>query len=142
MYNFTTQTEYFFIPSAKFAEVATTEEIQLARVYPVVNSVDINKVFRTKADAKRFTDAGFKLEYVTKTQFVINDQAIGTIGSKTIGPMVVIDRVDEKYSDNNGAYQVAYGRDAEGNEMSESNMYLPGECYKVGPVETNSICNV
>jgi hypothetical protein len=139
-YVFEKHTEHFFIPSAKFAAVATSDEIDACRVWPVVNSVDVNKVFRKKADAKRFTDAGFTLEYVTKTQFVIKDQAIGTIGSRTIGPMIVIDYVEDKYNDNNGAYQVAHGRDAEGNELSESNMYAPGAFFTVGPIDTNSIC--
>jgi hypothetical protein len=93
-YEFQTQTNYHFIPSAAFAAIATPEEISLARVYPVVNSVDINKVFRKASDAKRFITAGFKLTFVTKTQFVIDDQSIGTIGESTIGPMVVIDHVE------------------------------------------------
>lgn len=129
-----TQTQYFFIPSPSFSAVATAEEIALARVYPVVNSVDINKVFRKKADAKRFTDAGFNIEYVTKTQFVIKDQSIGQIGYKTIGPMIFVDRVEDKYDDSMGAYQVRFGYDAEGNEMSESNMYDTNSVYQVGPV--------
>jgi hypothetical protein len=130
-----TQTNYFFIPSASFAAIATSEELALARVYPVINEVDINKVYRKKADAKRFTDAGFKLKYVTKTQFVIDDQSIGTIGSSTIGPMVFIDKIDDKYDDSMGAYQVAYGRDAEGNEMSESDMYSTNSVFVLGEVK-------
>ena len=132
---FETQTIYTFIPSAAFAAIATTEELALARVYPVVNSVNINKVYRKKADALRFTNAGFKITYVTKTQFVIDDQSIGSIGESTIGPMIVIDRVEDKYDDSMGAYQVAYGRDALGNEMSESNMYSTNAYFKVGNVE-------
>ena len=132
MAQFETQTNYFFIPSAAFAAVATAEEIALARVFPVVNQVDINKVYRTKADAKRFTDAGFNIEYVTKTQFVLKDQSIGSIGSETIGPMVYIERVIDKYDDSMGAYQVAHGYDANGNEMYESNMYDPSSVYVVG----------
>ena len=135
MAQFETQTNYFFIPSAAFAAVATAEEISLARVFPVVNQVDINKVYRKKADAKRFTDAGFAIEYVTKTQVVVNDRRIGDIQSKTIGPIVFVDRVEDKYDDSMGAYQVAYGRDAEGNEMSQSNMYDTNAVYAVGPVE-------
>lgn len=133
-YQFETQTNYFFIPSAAFAAVATAEELALARVYPVVNEVNINKVFRKKADAKRFLDAGFNLSYVTKTQFVIDDQSIGSIGACTIGPMIVIDRVEDKYDASMGAYQVAYGRDARGNEMSESNMYCPSAVFTVGEI--------
>ena len=132
---FETQTIYTFIPSAAFAAIATTEELALAEVYPVVNSVRINKVYRKKADALRFANAGFKLTYVTKTQFVIDDQSIGSIGESTVGPMIVIDRVEDKYDDSMGAYQVAYGRDAEGNEMSESNMYSTNAYFKVGNVE-------
>jgi hypothetical protein len=129
---FQTQTIYTFIPSAAFAAIATTEELALAEVYPVVNSVRINKVYRKASDAKRFITAGFKLTFVTKTQFVIDDQSIGSIGESTIGPMIVIDRVEDKYDDSMGAYQVAYGRDAEGNEMSESNMYSTNAYFKVG----------
>ena len=80
MSKFETQTIYTFIPSAAFAAIATPEELALARVYPVVNSVDINKVYRKKADAARFMKAGFKITFVTKTQFVIDDQSIGSIG--------------------------------------------------------------
>jgi hypothetical protein len=101
----------------------------------VVNSVDINKVYRKASDAKRFINAGFKLTFVTKTQFVVDDQSIGSIGESTIGPMIVIDRVEDKYDDSMGAYQVAYGRDAVGNEMSESNMYSPNAYFTVGNVE-------
>lgn len=129
------QTIYTFIPSAAFAAIATNEELALARVYPVVNEVDINKVYRKKADAARFMNAGFKITFVTKTQFVLDDQSIGSIGESTIGPMIVIDRVEDKYNESMGAYQVAYGRDAEGNEMSESNMYSPNACFEVGNVE-------
>ena len=134
MSNFQTQTIYTFIPSAAFAAIATPEELALARVYPVVNSVDINKVYRKASDAKRFINAGFKLTFVTKTQFVIDDQSIGSIGESTIGPMIVIDRVEDKYDDSMGAYQVAYGRDAVGNEMSESNMYSPNAYFTVGEI--------
>lgn len=134
MAQFDTQTIYTFVPSAAFAAVATAEELSLVRVYPIVDAVDINKVFRKKADAKRFTDAGFAIKYVTKTQFVVNDRSIGDIQSKTIGPIVFVDRVDDKYDDSMGAYQVAYGRDAEGNEMSQSNMYDTNAVYTVGPV--------
>jgi hypothetical protein len=135
MAKFQSKEEFFFIPSKKFLAIATHGELSLAEVYPIVNSVRINKVYRKKADAKRFTDAGFKLEYVTKTQFVIDDQSIGTIGSHTIGPMVFIDKIDDKYDDSMGAYQVAYGRDAEGNEMSESNMYEPQSLFVLGEVK-------
>ena len=135
MAQFDTQTIYTFVPSAAFAAVATAEELSLVRVYPIVDAVDINKVFRKKADAKRFTDAGFTIKYVTKTQFVVNDRRIGDIQSKTIGPIVFVDRVEDKYDDSMGAYQVAYGRDAEGNEMSQSNMYDTNAVYAVGPVE-------
>lgn len=134
MAQFDTQTIYTFVPSAAFAAVATAEELSLVRVYPIVDAVNINKVFRKKADAKRFTDAGFAIEYVTKTQFVVNDRRIGDIQSKTIGPIVFVDRVEDKYDDSMGAYQVAYGRDAEGNEMSQSNMYDTNAVYTVGPV--------
>jgi hypothetical protein len=135
MSKFETKTIYTFIPSAAFAAIATPEELALAEVYPVVNSVRINKVYRKKADAARFMKAGFKITFVTKTQFVIDDQSIGSIGESTIGPMIVIDRVEDKYDDSMGAYQVAYGRDAVGNEMSESNMYDPRSVYTVGPVQ-------
>lgn len=133
-FKFEQQTEHFFIPSAKFAAVATPEEIATAQVYPIVNSVSISKVFRKKADAKRFADAGFNLTYVSKTQFVIDDQSIGSIGCNVVGPMVVIDRVDDKYDDSMGAYQVAHGRDADGNELSESNMYCGGAFFSVGEI--------
>lgn len=135
MAKFESKEEFFFIPSKKFLAIATPEELSLAEVYPIVNSVRIKKVYRKKADAKRFTDAGFKLEYVTKTQFVIDDQSIGTIGSYTIGPMIFIDKIDDKYDDSMGAYQVAYGHDAEGNEMSESNMYEPQSVFVLGEVK-------
>jgi hypothetical protein len=135
MATFETQTNYFFIPSAKFLTVATPEEIALARVYPVVKSVDINKVYRSVKDVTRFTKAGINIKFVTKTQFVIDDQSIGTIGETTIGPMVVIDKIEDKYDDSMGAYQIAYGRDAEGNEMSESNMYSTNELFVLGEVK-------
>ena len=49
--------------------------------------------------------------------------------------MIVNDRVEDKNDDSMGAYQVAYGRDALGNEMSESNMYDSRSVYTVGPVQ-------
>lgn len=134
---FESQTNYFFIPSDKLLSIATPEEIASAEVYPVVGSVRLNIVFRKKADAKRFTDAGFQLTYVTKTQFVVNDRSIGTIGSRIIGPMSYITRVDDKYDDSMGAYQVAYGVDADGNEIIESNMYNQKSVYVIGAVNEN-----
>lgn len=135
MATFGTQTKYFFIPSDKFLTVATPEEIVLAQVYPVIHEVSINKVYRSVKDITRFTEAGINITFVTKTKFIIDDQSIGTIGETVIGPITIIDNIEDKYNDSMGAYQIAHGRDAEGNEMSESNMYSTHDIFVLGEVK-------
>jgi hypothetical protein len=131
---FETQTVYSFQPSVVFAEVATPEELAQVQVYPVVNSIS-GPLLTRKADVLRYTKAGFKVTSISPRVHQVDDQSIGVIVSTEIGPMIIIDRVEEKYSDNNGAYQVAYGRDAQGNEMVESNMYDPCSVFTVGVVK-------
>ena len=129
-----TQTVYSFQPSAVFVSIATPEELAQVQIYPVVNEVT-GPLLKRKADVLRYIKAGFKVTSISPRVHQVDDQSIGLIVSNEIGPMVVIDRVEDKYSDNNGAYQVAYGRDAQGNEMVESNMYDPSSVFRVGLVE-------
>jgi hypothetical protein len=134
MYQFEATTIYSFQPSALFASIATAEEMEQVQVYPIVNSIS-GPLLRRKADVIRYTNAGFKVSPISARFAKVDDQSIGTIVSKEIGPMVYIDWVEDKYNDNNGAYQLAHGRDAEGNEMIESNMYSSSSVFVVGPVQ-------
>ena len=130
-----TQTQYSFVPNAKFLSVATQEEIESVMVYPVVNEIRCPLVFKKKSDVSRFVNAGFKVDQISARIHVLStDNDLGTIKSTIIGPMIIIDSIEDKYNDNNGAYQVAHGRDALGNIMCESNMYDPSSVYVLGPV--------
>jgi hypothetical protein len=138
-FTFTKEKTHKFVPSAEFAKVATQEEIDMVRCYPIINKVIMTKSFRGKSSVKKFIDAGFHVVQESKQYYTLNDQTIGSIKEEIIGPMIIIDKVEEKYSDNNGAYQLAIGRDKDNNVMTVANMYCPSAYFAIGLIPTNLI---
>lgn len=87
---------------------------------------------RGKARAAAFEARGFKMEKCSAMIYIIEfdqSRALQDIAYEH-GPAVSVVRIEEKYSDNNGAWEVAFFLDAKGREFSTGNMYDSSACFR------------